>query len=338
MSMDQLNTIMNKAKSISEECASLLEHDKINVKQMFRVMLKMNESMLEMMSKLRSAIESKTESIVCKFEDQLQSCTSFISKELNHVKEEIDEVKKDDKIECIDTVQTCSRDLKKVWIRFVYAKDAEDIRRANSHAAIEEIFSQLDIELDMTLYPIETFFFATKKFTQDQLIPEIALCCVFTSSAIASIVKNGIRSFNKALENQNKSQFIRYKFNTDWSYNIRKILKPCYEMKSFDVIERVLVTNDGIKVYHKDIEHKSQSDRKSTTTMVNSTKMLDILRKKLKDFNNTVPSTETYNKEYFSQSFEARRKLRNSYIENSCDESGYQVSDDDFPDVAIKST
>jgi hypothetical protein len=337
MSMNQLNSIMKKAKSISEECATLLDNDKINVKQMFRVMLKMNESMLEMMSKLRNAFESKTESIESKFEDQLKSCTSFVSKELNHVKKEIDEVKKDDKLECINTVQTCTRDLKKIWIRFVYSKDAEDVRSANSHAAIEEIFTQLNIELNMTQYPIESFFFATKKFSSDQLIPEIALCCVFASSSLASIVKNGIKEFNKALEMNNQSHFIRYRFSNDWSYNIRKILKPCNEMRNFDVIERVLVTNDGIKVYHKEIEHKN---RKSTATLVNSTKILDELRNKLKDFNNTVPATETYNKEYFSQSFEARRKLRNTYVENSYDVSEeYSISDDDvlldLPIVAI---
>lgn len=318
--MDQLNHIMKNAKSISEECSTLLENDKINVKQMFRVMLKMNESMLEMMSKLKSAVESKTESIACKFEDQLKSCTSFMSNELNHVKEEIEEVKKDDKIECINTVQECSRDLKKVWIRFVYVKDAEDIRKANSHAAIIEIFTQLNIELNMAQYPIETFFFATKKFSQDQLIPEIALCCIFASSALASIVKNGIRTFNEALEMNNQLHLIRYRFNTDWSYKIRSILKPCNEMKSFDVIERVLVTTDGIKVYHKEIEHKNHPDRKFTSTLVNSSKKLDVLRKRLKDFNYTVPATETYNNEYFSQSFDTRRKLRKNYLENTCDE------------------
>ena len=331
-SLDELNTIINEAKGISDEYGILLQNDEIDVKQMFRVMLKMNKSILEMMSQFKSAIESTNKCITAKFTDQLKSCTSFISNEINHVKKEMDVMKKDDAIESIKTVQSCSHDLKRVWIRFAYAKDAEDIRNANSHAAIKEIFTQLNIKLNMTQYPVERFFFQNKKFSRDQLVPEIALCCVFISPKLASIVKSGIRKFNNALDEKNKSHLIRYRIQTDWSFNIRKILKPCNEMKRFNIIKRVLVTNDGIKVYHQDVKYdENHPDRKSSTTFVNSMNELNMMRKKLKDFNFTVPATETYNDEYFNNSLDERKFIRNNYLEYCGDEAEeYEITDDEL--------
>ena len=322
--MDQFNHSIQKAKIISNEFSTLTTKPKIDAKKMFGLMVRMNESMLEMMSGLKTAFELKMQA----FTDQLNACTTFTCNELNYVKKEIDDVKKNDDTECINTLQSCSRDLKKVWIRFTYAQDAEDIRKANNYAAINEIFSQHNIKLNMTQFPIESFFFKTKKFSHDQLVPEIALCCTFVNSTLASIVKNGIKNFNKVLDESNKSHLIRYRVKADWSYNIRKLLKPCNEMKRFDVIERVLVTNDGIKVIHKEPDHQNQQIQTSTT-FVNSIKKLDVLRQRLQDFNSTVSATETYNDEYFKLTFEDRKAVRNKYLENLHNEDDeYEVDDD----------
>lgn len=321
--MEKFNSTIQKAKNISSEFTTLATQPKIDSKKIFNLMIKMNESMLEMMGQLKTAFDSNIHT----FTEQLKASTSFSSNELNYIKKEIDEVKSNDELECLNTLQACSRDLKKVWIRFAYVKDAEEVRRANSYAAINDIFAQLNIKLKMSQFPIESFYFKTKKFTQDQLVPEIALCCTFVSSALATFVKNGIRNFNKALDDSNKSHLVRYGVSADWSFNIRNILKPCNEMKRFEIIERVYVTNDGLKVYHKNIGHE-QHERKFT--FVNSIKKLDILRRKLNDFNSTVSATETYNNEYFSLSVDERKAVRKNYFENiGNDTIEYQIDDDE---------
>ncbi|KAL7036355.1 hypothetical protein ACKWTF_008785 [Chironomus riparius] len=329
-SFNELNLIINEAKGISDEYIALLKKDEIDVKKMLIAMLEMNRSMLEIVTKLTSAVEHKNDLITTTFSDQLKDNTTFIIKEMNYVKREMDMIKKNDEIECVKTIQACSRDLKKVWIRFASAKDATDMRNANSHAAIQGIFTHMNIKLDMTHYPLETFFFQNRRFSRDQMIPETALCCVFASSALATIVKNGIRNFNKFLIDKKQLNLIKYTTSADWSFNIRQILKPCIEMKRFEVVEGVLVTNDGIKVYHKEIVHE---ERKSKSTFVNSMNELDILRKILFDFNYTVPAKEAYNKEYFGNNFEERKAIRNNYFENLGDGGDeYEISDEDCMD------
>jgi len=98
--------------------------------------------------------------------DFSSSCTSFISNEINYVKKEINEIKRNDETEYLRTIHLCSRDLKRVWIRFVYSSDAENFRDKNLFASIKGL---------------ESFFFQAKKFSADQLTPEIALCCIWAN-------------------------------------------------------------------------------------------------------------------------------------------------------------
>ncbi|KAL7045864.1 hypothetical protein ACKWTF_002375 [Chironomus riparius] len=229
-------------------------------------------------------------------------------------------------------IHLCSRDLKRVWIRFVYSSDAENLRDKNSYRSIGEMLSQLNIKINMSQYPIESFFYQAKKFSADQVTPEIALCCTFVNPTIASIVKNGLRNFNKRLEENGQPNLIRYKINSDWSYEIRSILKPCNEMKHWGVLDKVLVTNDGIKVHHKELQRSNGSTYSSS--FVNSFKKMDSLRKKIEDFNYTVPTLQTYNSEYFKKTIDERSKIRDNYalqLDSNMDE--YDVSQDD--DISV---
>ena len=123
------------------------------------MMGKMNKTMLDMMIQMKIAVETKNDVIVNSFTNKLKNCTSFISSEINYVKKEIDKVKKNDEIECLKTVQACSRDLKRIWIRFVYASDAEDVRNTNNHAAIKEILSQLNFHHNSILSPYQLNYY-----------------------------------------------------------------------------------------------------------------------------------------------------------------------------------
>jgi hypothetical protein len=335
----ELNDMLTEANALSNEYSLLLENEDVNVKDMLKIMGKMNKTMIDLIIQLKNAVETKNNAIVNTFTNKLKDCTSFISKEINYVKKEIDKVNKNDEIECIKTAQACSRDIRKIWIRFIYANDAEQVRNKNNHAAIKEILSQLNIPLNMSQYPLESFYLQSRTFSADQLIPEIALCCIFVNSTLSTIVKNGIIKFNKNLEEKNQQHLMRYKVSTDWSYNVRLILKPCNEMRRHEVIDRVYITNDGIKVYHKEIE-QSSSKKKSNMTLVNSLKKLDKLRKSLKDYNFTVPAVETYNEEYFKLNIEERKILRTNFmqsIDNNNDDE-VAVSDDEFLDASVVET
>ena len=332
-SVDDVMVALENAKKVSEEYDQLIQNDEVDTRQAMKVMSKMNKTMIDMISQLKTAIEKKNENTIDMFTDKLKKCTSFISNEMNHVRKEIKEIRDNDEIECMKTVQSCSRDLKKFWIRFIYVADAENLREKNNASSIKDLLQQLNVPINMSQYPIESFYFQSKRFSNDQLIPEIALCCTFVNSSIASIVKSGIRNFNRALETDNKSHLIRYFVNTDWSYNVRSILKPCNEMKQFNVLDKVMITNDGIKVYHKQLIRKNQQGKELTYNMsyVNSLKKLDVLRRKLKDYNFTVPAQDTYNIDYFKMSIDERKTNRDDYNNKSVSEQTeeYDLTDDE---------
>jgi hypothetical protein len=336
-SMDEIDTLLSSALNVSTEYEQLTKHEELDVKQLFAVMSNMNKTMLELITQLKKAIVTKNEKTINKFTSELKSCTSFISNEINYVKKEINDIKRNDETECLRMIHLCSRDLKRVWIRFAYSSDAEHYRNKNSYASIKDLLSQLNIQINMSQYPIESFFYQAKSFSADQLTPEIALCCIFVNSTLASIVKNGIRTFNRKLEEQGQSSLIRYKINTDWSYEIRSILKPCNEMRRCNVIEKVFITNDGIKIYHKELQRGNGSTY--TSTFVNSFRKLDSLRKKLNDFNCTVPALQAYNSDYFTKSLDDRSKIRNNFlVQLSSNADEYDVSEDDDINLSIVPT
>lgn len=336
-SMTEINTLLTSALNVSNEYEHLTKCEELDMNKLFTVMGNMNKTMLELITQLKNAIVTKNEMTINKFTSELKSCTSFISNEINYVKKEIKDIKRNDETECLKIIHLCSRDLKRVWIRFAYSSDAEYFRNKNSYASVKELLAQLNIQINMSQYPIESFFYQAKKFTSDQLAPEIALCCIFVNPTLASIVKNGIRNFNKKLDENGQSNLIRYRINTDWSYEIRSILKPCNEMKLFKVVDKVFITNDGIKVYHKELQRENGSTYNSS--FVNSFRKLDSLRKKLNDFNFTVPTVQAYNSDYFTKTVEERSKIRDDYVAKiSSNIEEYDVSQDDDMDSSIVTT
>ena len=333
-SITEINMLLTSALLVSNEYEQLTKCDELDVNKLFTVMGNMNKTIIDLITQVKNAIIAKNETTINKFTSELKTCTSFISNEINYVKKEINNIKRNDETECLRMIHLCSRDLKRVWIRFAYSSDAENLRNKNSFASVKDLLSQLKIPMNMSQFPLESFFFQTKKFSADQLTPEIALCCIFVNQALASIVKNGIRNFNKKLEENGQSNLIRYKVNTDWSYEIRSILKPCNEMKRFNVVDKIFITNDGIKIFHKELQRDNGSSYNSS--FVNSLRKLDSLRKKLKDFNFTVPASQTYNPDYFAKTIDERTQIRDNYVAQiSLNMDEYDVSQDEDMNSSI---
>ncbi|KAL7016100.1 hypothetical protein ACKWTF_005073 [Chironomus riparius] len=333
-SLTEINTLITSASAVSNEYEQLTKCEELDVKKLFTVMSNMNKTMIDLTIQLKNAIVSRNEVTINKFTKELKTCTTFISNEINHVRREIKDIKSNDETECLKIAHLCARDSRRIWIRFAYTSDAENLRDKNSFASIKEMLSQLNVHINMSQYPIESFFYQSRTFSPDQVAPEIALCCIFVNSTLATIVKNGIRKFNKNLEETGQSNLMRYKVNTDWSFEIRSLLRPCNEMKRCNVLNKVFITTDGIKVYHKELQRENGSSYSSS--FVNSFRKLDLLRKKLKDFNFTVPTSQAYNSEYFSKTLEDRLKIRDNYVfQSNSNNDEYEATDDEDMNVSI---
>ncbi|CAG9803587.1 unnamed protein product [Chironomus riparius] len=246
--------------------------------------------------------------------------TDFVISEINALRCEIDQVKSShqEEIETLQIIDSSRADLKKLWIRFKFRGEAQEIRgKGNYPAEIKKILDKMGIKFNLGILPLESAFFHDRKFGGSS-IPEIALCCNFVNSTIARRVKIDIANFNKALEEKGQSEIIRYFTTVSWSENVWRILRICFDIKGNGLLKSAFVTNEGIKIqYETDSAPEDPNETvvdtdslKVITAKINSMSALDELRKSIGDFNCQLPATQVYNSEYFNLSIEQRKEVR----------------------------
>lgn len=221
-------------------------------------------------------------------------------------------------IQSLQNVDSCRNDLKKLWIRFKFRGEAQEIRsKGNYPAEIKKILERMGIKFNLGILPLESAFFQDRKFGGNS-IPEVALCCNFINSTIARRVKLDIMNFNKALEEAGQLESIRYFTIVNWSEKVWNILRICFELKNNKLITNAFVTNEGIKVqYNVECEPEDPDEtfvdpslQKFVSVLINTQAALDNLRKTIGDFNYQLPATVVYNSEYFNLSKEQRIEHR----------------------------
>lgn len=126
-------------------------------------------------------------------------------------------------------------------------------------------------------------------------------------------------------------------------------------MRRCGAIDKVMVTNEGIRVFHKEIKRTCPSrktiadknddeatllSRNATSTLVNSINQLNQLRVELRDYNFYVPVTEVYNEEYYDKPLEDRLEIKREFneelITNEEEQMERTVSDCSFSSLQEK--
>ena len=329
------------AKATALELNSFLQQNNVNHTELLKLNTKMVLQMHEAHEKLSSAMINRDKEITTQFASRLNEATTYIANEISSMRKEVEEIKSNDEVEKLATINACKQDLKKLWIRFTYLDDINQYREErNPPKVVKEILNQLNINLNKIMWPIESASFQTKKFSRNE-VPETALECTFVNSTIANRVKSSIINFNTQLEICGKTNLIRYRVATDWSYQVRRILKYCNEMKRCGTLNKVMVTNEGIRVLHDKI-YKSYSLNKAnsqqlndvhmnenpisiTSSVVNSIRQLDRLRAEIKDYNYHASVIEVYNEEYYEKTLEERIKMRQELEEEIAEDNEDQM-------------
>lgn len=63
------------------------------------------------------------------------------------MRKDIEEIKANDECEKLTTIAACKKDLRKIFIRFMYLKDVEECRSLNNPTeAVKEVFKQIGID------------------------------------------------------------------------------------------------------------------------------------------------------------------------------------------------
>jgi len=319
-----LNDKSNEIVILTKEYEELISSDPFDLPLIFK---KMND--------LINAMNSRHNLLINQFQSSQAKHTDFVTSEINALRCEIDQVKINhhDEIEVLQTIDSCRSDLKRLWIRFKFRGEAQEIRsRGNYPAEIKKILDKIGIKFNLGILPIETAFFQDRKFGSNT-IPEIALCCNFVNSTIARRVKIDIANFNKCLEEKGQSDMIRYFTTVSWSENVWNILRICFDLKDNGLVNSAFVTNEGIKIQHE-INLASEDPNetvvdpnppKKVTVKINSMVALDNLRKTILDFNHQIPAAQVYSTEYFKMSREQRKEFRTNQEGQEFDDNQMQA-------------
>lgn len=304
-----LAEIDKRVSGLTSEFQELIKNDKTDPKEIYKKI-----------GDVFSAMEDRSKFIV----REVAECVEFVQDEMAAVHDELKELKRADDIESLKTVEACRNDLKKLWIRFKYKKEALEMRsKGNLPVQIRELLQRMNIKFDLGILPIETAYFVTRKFGKT-LIPELTLSCTFSNSMIARKVKYEIRNFNSQLISNGHQDAIRYSTATNWSPIVWNKLRICMELVNHSLINKFLVTNEGLKVTYPVSSETEGSEARTKTVNVNNYKEIDEVRIVINDFNCNIPAQQVYTAEYFSCDPEARKTARLNVR---------SVEDDDYQSV-----
>lgn len=235
----------------------------------------------------------------------------------NDLYNKIDEiqVKSDDKIKAIEVAQKCSKESCVLWLSFVDAKEIEKLRSKNKPELIREskaVLQRMDIWtnnasrviLDATIQKVTVRF--DKEYRN-----ELVLGIKFLSPYIVRDIKRLVTDFVKNQYLNKNFNAVRYTLRDNWSQDIWKILRVCYDLMNFKLIEKVLVMDSGIAVFYtkKDGNIKSNLANKTELNryLIRNEGDLNALRENISDVACNITTFQFYDSNYFKMNCNERK-------------------------------
>lgn len=147
--------------------------------------------------------------------------------------------------------------------------------------------------------------------TENGFDNELIMGIKFLSSAFVRDVKNLITRDTKQKYIDGKFDLIRYNERDNWSSEIWKILRVCYDLVSTGILKNVRVSDTGIVVTKiTKAEADGAQPGKEMRRLIRTESDLDELRIAVDDINSDIPTFQCYDGEYFKKSVEDRKRLR----------------------------
>lgn len=112
---------------------------------------------------------------------------------------------------------------------------------------------------------------------------------------------------------------VRYTVRDNWSPMIWKLLRVCYDLSSFNLIDKAHVSESGIQVHFKNVETQADGERNEINmkTLIRTERDLDRLRMNIRDAGCDLPTFCVYDGNYFKLNPNQRKLYKESLKENS---------------------
>ncbi|CAH1734800.1 unnamed protein product [Chironomus riparius] len=224
----------------------------------------------------------------------------------------------EDRLNAIEFSQKCSAQNNIVWLSFADSTEIEALRIKTKSELIREtvkILSRMDIWNSMNNRTIVDAFtqkisIKTGKGFENEMIMGIK----FLNSYTARDVKRLAAQYSKKQFVSKNFDAIRYIVRDNWSAEVWKLLRVCYELTRMNLIERAIVSDAGIQVFYKKkvIDQNGSEEDKSLRALIRIESDLDELRADVNDEGLEIPTFQLYNGDYFKMNFDERDRYRMS--------------------------
>lgn len=235
----------------------------------------------------------------------------------NHVMREISKVRQysEDRLNAIEFSQKCLAQNNVVWLSFADPAEIEDLRTKSKAEMIREaikVLTRLDIWNKASNRTIVDAFTQKISIKTDQGFEnELIMGIKFMNSFAARDVKRLAAQYTKSQFISKNFDSIRYIVRDNWSAEVWKLLRVCYELNRIKLIERAIVSDIGIQVfYKKKIADQNCEQDADFKALIRVESDLDELRVDVKDVALNVPTSQLYDGNYFKMSYNARDSYR----------------------------
>lgn len=259
--------------------------------------------------------------------DQMVSLENETMNKINYVQQH-----SENNIDAIKLAQKCKDEVNILWISFTDPTEIENLRIKSKSDQIHEakrIFKRMNIKYDEPYKVIMDVIIQKVSVKTDNTYEnELIMGIKFTNSIVVSYMKRQINEYGKNKFINKNYDLIRYSVRNFWSFKIWKLLRVCYDLKNFKLIENANVTEHGIDVsYKKSINQESSHEQKIRKKFIRTENDLDILRSEVNDICNDVPTFQLYDGNYFKLGFNERKVFKDNILLTSIDRSENSILD-----------
>lgn len=266
----------------------------------------------------------------CNFlNDQLVKLENSMIKKINYVIE-----KNVERFKALEMSQKCLNENNILWLSFTDPKEIDELRLKTKSELIREtknIFSRMNIRLNnVNRAIIDVLIQKIAIKTSNGYDNELIMGIKFLNSGVVRDLKYLAISYTKQQFASKNYDAIRYIVRDNWSIDIWKLLRVCYDLTSFKLIEKAHVSDAGIMVYY----NKSKNlDENATVkdlqkTLIRTEFDLDQLRACVDDVGLEMSTFQFYNSEYFKLNADGRIKYKQSFTKGSITLVGVEDSQD----------
>lgn len=318
MSIDNITEVeLDQTEVVCDDAEKKLAiiQEMISTKQdPYEILHKIVEEMASNYKKCREMIQKvhvDNISRCAKLNEQCVSLENDIIEKINYVHQ-----KNEQRFKSLEMTHKCSYENSIVWLSFTDPNELEKLRiipKSELLKEVRKIMLRMNIWTNTTNRTIVDAFIQkvaikTTKGFENELIMGIK----FLNSPAANDIKRLVMKYSKEMFLTKNFDSIRYTLRDNWSSEIWKLLRVCYDLAYFKFIEKTHICDTGIIVTYKSCEKpgSENSSNNIVRMLIRTENDLDDLRKSVQDTNSEIPTYQFYNGEYFKLSREERKKLR----------------------------